>query len=77
MRNFSSASHVTFISVLYDPDKRVQPRRIAVWQGVVNQIAENQGRQQPKTAVMVLGVVPGEEDVAVGPDVLDRAEPVR
>jgi hypothetical protein len=35
------------------------------------------GRQQPKTAVMVLDVVPGEEDVAVGADVLDRAEPVR
>src|SRR5712692_5354290 len=35
------------------------------------------GRQQAKTAVMVLGVVPREEDVAVGPGVLDRAEPVR
>jgi hypothetical protein len=30
------------------------------------------GRQQPETAVMVLGVVPGEEDVAVGAAVLDR-----
>jgi hypothetical protein len=34
------------------------------------------GRQQSKTAVMVLGVVPREKDVAVGPDVLDRAEPL-
>jgi hypothetical protein len=33
--------------------------------------------EQAKTAVMVLGVVPREEDVAVGPDVLNRAEPVR
>jgi hypothetical protein len=33
------------------------------------------GRQQPKSAVMVLGVVPREEVVAVGAGVLDGAEP--
>src|SRR5262249_8179165 len=31
-------------------------------------------RQQPKADVMMLGVVPGEEDMAVSPCVLDRAE---
>ncbi len=34
------------------------------------------GRQQPEAAVMMLGVVPGEEDVAVSPGVLDRTEPL-
>ena len=32
------------------------------------------GRQQSKARMMVLGVVPGEEDVAVGSGILDRAE---
>ncbi len=31
-------------------------------------------RQQAEAGVMVLGVVPGEEDVAVGAGILDRAE---
>lgn len=31
--------------------------------------------EQAKTAVMVFDVVPAEEDVAVGADILDRAEP--
>ena len=35
------------------------------------------GRQQTEADVMVLGVVPGEEDVAVGPGILDRPEPPR
>ena len=35
------------------------------------------GRQQAEADVMVLGVVPGEEDVAVGSGVLDRAEALR
>ena len=34
------------------------------------------GRQKTEAGVMMLGVVPGEEDVAVGPSVLDRAESV-
>ena len=34
------------------------------------------GRQQAEPGVMVLGVVPGEKDVAVGPRVLDRTEPL-
>ena len=34
-------------------------------------------RQEPKARMMVLGVVPGEEEVAVGSRVLDRAEPLR
>jgi hypothetical protein len=33
--------------------------------------------EQAKTAVMVFDVVPREEDVAVGADILDRAEPFR
>ena len=33
--------------------------------------------QQAKAGVMVLGVVPGEEDMAVGPGILDRAHPLR
>ena len=32
------------------------------------------GREQAEGRVMVLGVVPGEEDVAVGAGILDRAE---
>src|SRR3990172_6716551 len=35
------------------------------------------GRQQSQAAVMMFDVVPGEEDVAVGAGVLDRAEPRR
>ena len=35
------------------------------------------GRQQAEPRVMVLCVVPGEEDVAVRPGVLDRAETCR
>jgi hypothetical protein len=35
------------------------------------------GRQQAEADVMVLGLVPGEEDVGVRPGVLDRAEPPR
>src|SRR5438093_2392455 len=35
------------------------------------------GRQQAEARVMVLGVVPGEEDVTVSPGVLDRAETSR
>ncbi len=35
------------------------------------------GREQPEAAVVMFGVVPGEEDVPVGPRVLERAEPVR
>jgi hypothetical protein len=35
------------------------------------------GRQQAKAGMMVLGVVPGEEDVAVGAGFLDGAEPFR
>ena len=31
-------------------------------------------RQQAETCVMVLVVVPGEENLAVGPGILDRAE---
>ena len=34
------------------------------------------GRQQAEAGVMMLGVVPREEDVAVGAGVLDRAEPL-
>ena len=34
------------------------------------------GRQQPKARMVVRGVVPREEDVAVGSRVLDRAEPL-
>ena len=33
-------------------------------------------REQAQPAVMMLGVVPGKEDVAMGPRVLDRAEPL-
>src|SRR5437879_6528179 len=33
--------------------------------------------QEPEGRVMVLGVVPGEEDVAVGSGILDRAEALR
>ena len=33
-------------------------------------------RQQAEASVTMFGVVPGEEDAAVGPDVLDRAEPL-
>jgi cation transport ATPase len=32
------------------------------------------GCQQAEASVMVLGVVPGEEDVAISPGILDRAE---
>ena len=35
------------------------------------------GRDQAEGTVMVLGVVPGKEDVAMGSRVLDRTEPVR
>ena len=35
------------------------------------------GRQQTKAGMMVLGVVPGEEDMTVCPRVLDRAETLR
>ena len=35
------------------------------------------GRQQAEAGVVMLGVVPGEEGLAVGPRVLDRAEAVR
>ena len=35
------------------------------------------GREQPEAAVMMFGVVPGEEDVPVGPRILDRAEALR
>jgi hypothetical protein len=35
------------------------------------------GREQPEAAVVMFGVVPGEEDVPVGPSILDAAEPVR
>jgi hypothetical protein len=51
-----------------------RPRRHALLGQSVMHVV---GRQQSKTAVMVLGVVPREEDVAVGADVLDRAEPFR
>jgi hypothetical protein len=34
-------------------------------------------REQTQAGVMVFGVVPGEKEVAVGPGVLDRAEPRR
>jgi hypothetical protein len=48
-----------------------RPRRDALLGQSVMHVV---GRQQSKTAVMVLGVVPREEDVAVGAGVLDRAE---
>src|SRR5215468_12617248 len=32
------------------------------------------GRQQPEAQMMMIGVVPDEERVAVRPDILDRAE---
>jgi hypothetical protein len=51
-----------------------RPRRHALLGQAVVHV---RGRQQAKTAVMVLGVVPREEDVTVGADVLDRAEPFR
>ena len=35
------------------------------------------GREQPEAAVVMFCVVPGEEDVPVGPSVLDGAEPLR
>ena len=34
-------------------------------------------RQEAESRMMVLGVVPGEEEVAVSPGILDRAEPLR
>ena len=45
-------------------------RHALVGQAVVDVM----GRQEPKAAVPVLGVVPGEEGVAVRAGVLDRAE---
>jgi hypothetical protein len=35
------------------------------------------GREQPEAAMVMLGVVPGEEDVPVGPGVWERAKPLR
>jgi len=35
------------------------------------------GREQPETAMVMFGIVSGEEDVPVGPRVLDRAEPAQ
>ena len=35
------------------------------------------GREQAQAAVVVLSVIPGEETLAVGPGVLERAEAVR
>ena len=51
-----------------------RPRRNApLGQAVMNVI----GREQSQTAVVMFVVIPGEEDMAVGPGILDRAEAVR
>jgi hypothetical protein len=51
-----------------------RPRRHALLGHTVMYVG---GRQQAEAAVMMFGVVPREEDVAMGADVLDRAEPFR